>query len=90
MQHIYGGRKNFGTMREKHASAAGKIIRQALQALEEQGVLIRYNDPKNKSLGNDAPEGDSKLFARVVSSEGQRELNEVAKDVFNRLLQRTD
>lgn len=35
----YGGRKNFGVKPEHHVKAGGKIIRNALQALEKAGLL---------------------------------------------------
>lgn len=40
----YGGRKNKGRVPEKHAKASGKIIRTALQQLEDAGYLEKTKE----------------------------------------------
>ena len=74
LRHLFGSVRRNGHCSSRHAKAGGKIIRHALQQLEQAGILGRYKD----SHGNDFNE-------RVVTREGQKELNEVAKNVFNSL-----
>lgn len=40
----YGGRKKRGVARERHAKAAGSIIRRAMQALEKIGFMEKKKD----------------------------------------------
>ena len=82
LKHIYGGKKNYGVANEHHATAAGKIIRDGLKELERIGILMRYNDKRHTGISQ-RPEGDSKLYARIISPEGAKELNNIAKEVFN-------
>lgn len=82
LKHIYGGKKNYGVANEHHATAAGKIIRDGLKELERIGILMRFNDKRNTGLGRKL-EGDPKLYARMVTPEGAKELNNIAKEVFN-------
>ena len=46
---------------------------------------MRYNDKKHANLA-EKPEGDSKLFARVISPEGAKELNNIAREVFEKTI----
>ena len=85
LRHIYGGKKNYGSANEHHAQAAGKVIREGLKELERIGIHIRYNDKKHANLV-ERPEGESKLFARVISPDGAKELNNIAKEVFESIL----
>lgn len=85
MRHIFGGIKNYGVANEHHAPAAGKILRDGLKELERIGILMRYNDKKHANLA-EKPEGDSKLFARVISPEGAKELNNIAREVFEKTI----
>lgn len=84
LRHIYGGKKNYGSANEHHAQAAGKIIREGLKELERVGIVMRYNDKRNNLV--EQPEGDAKFFARVISPDGAKELNNIAKEVFDGLL----
>lgn len=90
MRHMYGGRNNKGVCNEHHYKGAGKIIRSILQSLQEADIVMRLNDKRNRSHGRFLPEGDEDLFTRVVTPEGQRSLNEVAKTVFNGLITGTN
>ncbi len=45
---------------------------------------MRYNDKRNNLT--EQPEGDAKFFARVISPDGAKELNNIAKEVFDGLL----
>ena len=73
LRHLFGSCRRNGFARNKHGKAAGKIIRHALIQLEKAGILTRYKD-----------QGEV-YDTRVVSKEGQKELNEVAKNVFKAL-----
>lgn len=88
LRHIYGGAKNNGTAKFHHTTAAGKVIRDGLKELERLGILMRYNDKRHKNLGTDRPEGEPKLFARVISPEGAKELNNIAREVFEKTIKR--
>jgi small subunit ribosomal protein S19e len=85
LRHIYGGKKNYGSANEHHATSAGKIIRDGLKELERIGVLMRYNDKRHTNLAEKVS-GDSKLFARVIAPEGAKQLNDIAREVFEKLL----
>lgn len=85
LKHLYGGKKNYGSAHEHHATAAGKIIRDGLKELERIGVLMRYNDKRHLNLAEKIT-GDSKLFARVISPDGAKQLNDIAKEVFEGIL----
>ena len=71
LRHLFGSVKRNGHRKNKHGKAAGKVIRHALIQLEKAGILSRYKDDQGEVYEN-----------RVVSREGQKELNEVAKNVF--------
>jgi ribosomal protein S19E (S16A) len=85
LRHIYGGKKNYGSANEHHAVAAGKILRDGLKELERIGVLMRYNDKRHTNLAEKIT-GDSKLFARVISPEGAKQLNDIAREVFEKTI----
>jgi ribosomal protein S19E (S16A) len=85
LRHMYGGVKNYGSAHEHHTTAAGKILRDGLKELERIGVLMRYNDKRHTNL-SERPDGDSKLYARVISPEGAKELNNIAKEVFEKII----
>lgn len=78
LRHLFGGKKNYGSAHEHHAVAAGKIIRDSLKELERIGILQRADQGENNE--------ESKLYARVITSEGAKELNNIAKDVFTKIL----
>ena len=71
LRHLFGSVRRNGHCANTHGKASGKIIRHALIQLEKAGILTRFKDDQ----GNVFDE-------RVVSKEGQKELNEVAKNVF--------
>lgn len=85
MRHIFGHKRSNGSAREHHSKVSSKNIRDALHALEGADILMRFNDARNKAVG-ELPEGDSKLFRRIVSPNGQRTINEIAKNVFSQLV----
>lgn len=70
LQHIYGTKQNFGYAKYHHSKGSGKIIRLALHQLEKLGYL-----QKDSEL-------DLKKNSRLVTSEGQKEFNNIAKKVF--------
>ncbi len=84
LRHIFGNRKNNGNAKYHHAAGSGKVIRFALQQLEKANILMRYNDKRNRSL-TAVPDVKGVLLPRVVTPEGHKELNEVAKQVFRTL-----
>ncbi len=85
LQHIFGKKKRFGVAKDHHSKGSGKVIRHALNQLMEANVLMRFNDKRNNTF-----EGDNhhdKLYPKIVSPEGQKELNEIAATVFKSLYQ---
>ena len=72
LRHLFGSVRRNGHCANRHGKASGKIIRHALIQLEKAGIITRFKDEQ----GNVFDE-------RIVSKEGQKELNEVAKNVFN-------
>lgn len=79
LQHIYGKKGNNGHRRKHHTKGSGKIIRYALQQLSEANILMKKNDKRNKSILPHLHEEDSACLPRIVTPEGQKELNEIAK-----------
>ena len=71
LRHLFGSVKRNGHAKNKHGKASGKIIRHALIQLEKAGILTRFKDDQGNIFDQ-----------RVISKEGQKELNEVAKNVF--------
>eukprot|EP01015_Nassula_variabilis_P033697 TRINITY_DN8146_c0_g1_i6.p1 TRINITY_DN8146_c0_g1~~TRINITY_DN8146_c0_g1_i6.p1 ORF type:complete len:157 (+),score=37.98 TRINITY_DN8146_c0_g1_i6:153-623(+) len=69
LRHIYGGRKNMGTCKERHAPASGKVIRYCLQQLEKLGIVKRDKQSILKKL------------SRKVTADGQRDLDRIAGQV---------
>jgi small subunit ribosomal protein S19e len=85
LQHIFGKKENNGHRRRHHSKGSGKVLRYALQQLEEADVMMRYNDKRNHSVQMEMPRGKELGYPRVMTPEGQKELNEIAKQVYNRL-----
>ena len=81
LRNVFGGRENNGNANYHHALASGKVLRYALQQLEDANVLMRLNDQRNKN-NQTLPDKKSKLLPRVITPEGQKEVNEIAKQVF--------
>ena len=77
LRHVFGGVKRNGHCGNRHGRASGKIIRHCLIQLEKAGILVKYKDHYGNRQDN-----------RVISKEGQKELNEVAKNVFSSMLNR--
>ncbi|KRX10976.1 hypothetical protein PPERSA_12100 [Pseudocohnilembus persalinus] len=74
LRHIYGGRqRNLGNVPERHRASAGKVIRWSMQALEKIGVVKK--DKKNQL----------KKGSRLISKEGQTDLNRIATTVAKQL-----
>ena len=46
---------------------------------------MSYNDKRNKHISSDITESEDTNFPRVVTPQGQKELNEIAKQVFKSL-----
>ena len=63
------------------SDGSGKVIRYALQQLEAADVLMRLSDKRNKSYQS-VPDKKAKLLPRIITPEGHKELNEIAKSVF--------
>merc|ERR1711862_274229 len=85
MAQLFGGKKRYGSARKHNAKASKGVIRAALKALEDAGILMRYNDKKNKCFEEERPSGDPKLYYRVVSPIGQKDINQIAKEVWDQL-----
>lgn len=67
LKKVYGGRKNRGYKPEKRYDASGKIIRVILQQLEKSGLIKKGEKGVHKG--------------RIISSEGQKFLNKLSKEV---------
>merc|ERR1712151_1331871 len=49
-------------------------------------LLIRFNDNKRNDFAEDTkPDNDTKLNRRVVSDEGKKTINNIAKEVYERI-----
>ena len=72
-------------MRKHHTKGSGKVIRYALHQLEQADFLMKLNDKRNKNVPNEIKKSDDTFYPRVVSYEGQKVLNEIAKQVFTKL-----
>merc|ERR1739845_292572 len=82
----FGGKERNGSARKHHAKDSKAVIRACMKALEKAKLLIRYNDPKRNDFAEDTrPDSDVKLNRRVVSDEGKKTINDVAKDVYDRI-----
>ena len=81
LRHVYGGRKNNGNAQYHHALASAKVLRYTLQQLETANVLMRLSDKRNKHFDS-VPDKEAKVLPRIVTPEGHKELNEIAKQVF--------
>lgn len=68
LRSLFGGKRNRGHQTEHFYKGSGKIIRTALQQLEEEGLL-----EKKKS--------DGKNLGRGMTSEGQSFLDQVSTEV---------
>lgn len=82
---IFGDQKRQGQGRNHHVEGSGKVIRYALQQLEKANILMKLNDKRNKNASKLVKELDGVTFARVITFDGQRVMNEVAKKVYQSL-----
>jgi len=73
MKHMFGQKQRNGVANPHHATAGGKIIRYALQQLEGLGIVKK----DKKSV--------EKRMARVITTDGQKELNVIATQVGKRV-----
>ena len=72
LQHIYGKNGRNGHRRNHHTKGSGKIIRYILKRLEDIGILMRYNDPKNKGINVEEIDTTDENFPRIISPKGQK------------------
>ena len=79
LQHIFGKQGRFGNKRKHHTKGSGKVIRYALHQLEAADLLMKLNDKRNKNVSQEIKNSDETFFPRVVTYEGQKILNEIAK-----------
>ena len=82
MAHLFGGRSRVKRGNEHHAKGARGCIRATLKCLEDAGIMMRYNDKRNRCFEEDRPEGDSKLFGRVMTPDGQKGVNHICAEVY--------
>ncbi len=85
LRHLFGQNMRHGHRPNKHNKASGKVIRYAIQELERADVLMAYNDKRNTHTKDELPSGKDLGFPRIISPAGQKELNEIAKQVFKSL-----
>merc|ERR1712048_1129615 len=79
---------NYGVGRKHHAKDSRGVIRAAMQALEKAKLLSRYNDKSRKDFADDTrPTNDTKLNRRVVSDDGKKTINNIAKEVYEKLIE---
>lgn len=69
LRHMFGIRTKNGNRPEAHSIASGKVIRWGLQQLES--IQVVKKDKKS----------ELKKFSRVVTQEGQKDLNRIATQV---------
>lgn len=74
LKHIFGSNKDRGNMRSRHQACHGKILRWALKSLEDLKIL-----KKDKTSA-------AKKFSRMITKEGQTELNRIATQIAQRKL----
>merc|ERR1712080_257955 len=84
----YGGKERNGSARKHHARDSRAVIRAAMKALEKAKLLARFNDKSRKDFADETrPENDTKLNRRVVSDDGKKTVNNIAKEVFDKLVE---
>ena len=83
LRHVFGSVKRNGHRANKHSRASGKVLRYAVQQLQEADVLMAFNDKRNTSVQGGF--GDASGLPRIVTPAGQKEMNEIAKQVFKGL-----
>merc|ERR1711862_818349 len=82
----FGAKERNGSARKHHAKDSKAVIRACLKALEKAKLMTRYTDPKRTDFAEDTrPDTDVKLNRRVVSDEGKKTINNVAKDVYEKI-----
>lgn len=74
LKHIFGSNKDRGNLRSKHQAGFGKILRWALKSLEELKIVKRDKNSASKKL------------SRVITTEGQTELNRIATQIIQKKL----
>lgn len=82
LRHIYGASQRAGQGKNHHQPGSGKIIRFALQNLEQANILMKYNDKRNKNASKEIVANVEHSFPRVITFEGQKLMNNIAKAVF--------
>jgi small subunit ribosomal protein S19e len=85
LRHIFGDSQRAGQGKNHHKAGSGKIIRYALQQLEKANILMKYNDKRNKNASKEVIANTDHSFARVITFEGQKIMNNIAKTVFANL-----
>ena len=46
---------------------------------------MRLNDKRNKNVSREIQTSEDQNYSRIITPEGQKELNEIAKNVFKTL-----
>lgn len=69
LKHLFGKKQRNGVANPHHSTACGKIIRYSFQQLEELNIVKKDKKSLNKRL------------ARVITREGQRDLDIIATQV---------
>ena len=70
LQHIYGKKGRFGHRRNHHTRGSGKVIRYILQQLEAVGILMKYNDKRNKNAPSEITEEGDDNYPRIITPKG--------------------
>ena len=83
LRHQFGKNKRNGHRANKHSKGSGKVIRYTIQQLQDADVLMAYNDKRNTSVQGGLVEAPG--LPRIVTPAGQKEMNEIAKQVFKSL-----
>ena len=81
LRNVFGGRENNGNAQYHHALGSAKVLRYCMQQLENANILMRLNDKRNTNHET-VPDKKDVLLPRVITPEGQKEVNEIAKQVF--------
>merc|ERR1711904_24615 len=82
----FGAKERNGSVRKHHAKDSKAVIRACLKALEKAKLMTRYTDPKRTDFAEDSmPDLEPIKARRVVSDNGKKTINNIAKEVYERL-----
>merc|ERR1712084_159643 len=82
----FGAKERNGSIRKHHAKDSKAVIRACMKALEKAKLMTRYSDPKRTDFAEDTcPLVEPIKSRRVVSDNGKKTINNIAKEVYERI-----